>query len=175
MDGFNHLLNWKLLQGSHRFPGKDGGTCINEAALVAAGFEYKPITCAEDMPDCFSRPICRFALKLNDEADDVDRQRLLPFVARLACADTPDVERMRANYISSRSHRMMSFDQALDVLEGALAIGRRADSLAPEEVQGRMDAARANAPLSAVPRLKATGKPVMAKLKTWLGLEPEPT
>ena len=37
MDGFDHILNWKLKVGSHRFPGKDGGTCINEAALVAAG------------------------------------------------------------------------------------------------------------------------------------------
>jgi len=41
MDGFNHILNWKPKEGSHRFRGKDGGTCINEAALVAAGFEYR--------------------------------------------------------------------------------------------------------------------------------------
>jgi hypothetical protein len=32
MEGFDHLLNWKLKAGSHRFHGKDGGTCINEAA-----------------------------------------------------------------------------------------------------------------------------------------------
>ena len=38
MEGFEHILNWKLLRGSHEFPGKDGGTCINEAAIVAAGF-----------------------------------------------------------------------------------------------------------------------------------------
>ena len=38
MDGFDHILNWKLKAGSHQFPGPDGGTCINEAALVAAGF-----------------------------------------------------------------------------------------------------------------------------------------
>ena len=41
MDGFDHILNWKLKAGSHPFPGKDGGTCINEAALVAAGFDYQ--------------------------------------------------------------------------------------------------------------------------------------
>ena len=37
IDSFDHILNWKLKAGSHPFPGKDGGTCINEAALVAAG------------------------------------------------------------------------------------------------------------------------------------------
>jgi hypothetical protein len=70
MGEFDHILNWKLKQGSHPFPGKDGGTCINEAALVAAGFPYRPIRQAEDMPGCFSRPICNLAMKLNDEADD---------------------------------------------------------------------------------------------------------
>ena len=43
MDDFDHILNWKLKAGSHPFPGKVGGTCINEAALVAAGFEYRPV------------------------------------------------------------------------------------------------------------------------------------
>ena len=42
MDGFDHILHWKLTHGSHPFPGKNGGTCINEAAIVAAGFEYQP-------------------------------------------------------------------------------------------------------------------------------------
>ena len=41
MDGFDHILNWKLKIGSHPFPGKDGGTCINEAAIIAAGFAYQ--------------------------------------------------------------------------------------------------------------------------------------
>ena len=54
MDGFDHILNWKLKEGSHQFPGKDGGTCINEAAIVAAGFEYRPVRKVEEMPDCFS-------------------------------------------------------------------------------------------------------------------------
>jgi hypothetical protein len=66
MDTFDHLLNWTLKRGSHPFPGKDGGTCINEAALVAAGFEYKPIRTVENMPKYFSRPICRLAMLLND-------------------------------------------------------------------------------------------------------------
>ena len=36
MDAFGHILHWKLTHRSHPFPGKDG-TCINEAAIVAAG------------------------------------------------------------------------------------------------------------------------------------------
>src|SRR3712207_6349274 len=94
MQTFDHLLNWKLQVGSHRFPGKNGGTCINEAAVVAAGFAYQPVRRVDDMPECFSRPICRFAMMLNDQADDVDRQRLLPFVTRLACADRSEERRV---------------------------------------------------------------------------------
>jgi len=52
MKGFDHILNWKLLGGSHEFPGKDGGTCINEAAVVAAGFAYQPIHNVKNMPPC---------------------------------------------------------------------------------------------------------------------------
>jgi hypothetical protein len=50
MDGFDHILNWKLKAGSYPFPGKDGGTCINEAAIVAAGFPYQAVKNVEDMP-----------------------------------------------------------------------------------------------------------------------------
>jgi hypothetical protein len=99
MESFNNILNWKLKRGSHTFPGRDGGTCINEAAIVAAGFLYQPVGTVEDMPACFSRPICRLALQMNDAATDDERQQLLPFVTRLACADAPEVEKERESYI----------------------------------------------------------------------------
>lgn len=144
MEGFDHLLNWKLKAGSHCFPGPDGGTCINEAALVAAGFAYQPIRYETDMPECFSRPICCLAMELNDQASDEDRQRLLSFVTRLACADTPDIERQREDYILRHTSDCvrLSFGVGLKALEGALAIGRQADPLGPDEVQTRMDEAR---------------------------------
>jgi hypothetical protein len=126
MAGFHHILNWKLKEGSHSFPSKDGGTCINEAAVVAAGYEYRPIPNVEHMPICFSRPICRFAMRLNDDASDLERQQLLPFVMRLACADTREVERKRMAFISSHDRRGLTFQSRLGVLEGALAIGRQA-------------------------------------------------
>ena len=145
MDQFDHILNWKLQPGSHKFPGPDGGTCINEAAVVAAGFPYQPVRCIEEMPSCFSRPICRLALRLNDEATDKQRQRLLPFVTRLACADTEAVERKRAAYIHTRTSGRISFEEGVAVLEGALAIGRQADDLDAADVTSRMSTARSRA------------------------------
>lgn len=145
MDGFDHLLDWKLKRGSHPFPGLDGGTCINEAALVAAGFPYKPIRSAEEMPECFSRPICNLAIELNDQASDADRQRLLPYVTRLACADSPQIEAERSAYINRHLYdypHCFPFETGLRALVGALGIGRQADPLGPEEVRARMEAVR---------------------------------
>ena len=170
MDAFDHILNWKLKAGSHPYPGPDSGTCINEAALVAAGFEYRAIHSVEFMPECFSRPICRLAMRLNDDADDEQRQRLLPFVTRLACADTPEIEQERAAYITRQSRRWWggsSFERGLQVLEGALAIGRQADPLGPEVVQGRMDAARTGRRKPARPAA-VEEKPFFSKVKSWL-------
>ena len=139
---FNHILNWKLKQGSHPFPGPSGGTCINEAAIVAAGFNYRPVSSVEHMPQCFSRPICKLAMNLNDSANDSDRQKLLRFVTRLACADAPEIEKKRAAYIEKHLQTCHSFDERLQVLEGALMLGRQADTLAPARVLARMQNAQ---------------------------------
>jgi hypothetical protein len=77
------------------------------------------------MPDCFSRPICALAMQLNDEAGDGKRQLLLPFVARLASADTSEVERERELYISSRLRYHLPLQARLDILEGVLASDAR--------------------------------------------------
>jgi hypothetical protein len=145
MDHFDHILNWTLKPGSHTFPGQDGGTCINEAAIVAAGFAYQPVKSVDEMPACFSRPICRLAMRLNDEATEEQRQRLLPFVTKLACADTERVERERAVYIHRRISGRVSFEEGLAVLAGALAIGRQADALDAADVSTRMGTARSRA------------------------------
>ncbi|MGU3664533.1 hypothetical protein ACLBX9_10155 [Methylobacterium sp. A49B] len=172
MSDFDHILNWKLLRGSHEFPGPDGGTCINEAAVVACGFPYQRVGSVRSMPDCFSRPICQLALRLNDEATDADRQRLMPFVVRLACADTPTVERERTRYISTQLEfdpsysSPLHFDRALGVLEGALAIGRQADPLGLDETAGRLNAARGIVP----PKRRRVGL-LSRKAKGWLGLQ----
>jgi hypothetical protein len=170
MSNFEHILNWKLKRGSHPFPGPDGGTCINEAAVVAHGYPYRRVKSQRAMPPCFSRPICRLALYLNDEANDAQRQRLLPFVTRLACADTPAVEARREDYIRARINLdgalpiHTSFDEGIRTLEGALAIGRQAEAIAFDEVRDRMGAART---VPATPTQHIGGK-LSAKLKSWL-------
>src|SRR5262245_22059723 len=99
---WNKILNWRLLANSHKFPGPDGGTCINEAAIVAAGFEYRAVGSANDCPRCFSRVIAEYALRLNDAMPDDLRQALLtPYVVRLAgTADTQEIEVKRVIHIA---------------------------------------------------------------------------
>jgi hypothetical protein len=97
------------------------------------------------MPACFSRPICRLALWLNDNATEEDRQLLLPYVARLACADTPEIERLRQLYINSRATGRTTTQEGISILEGALAIGRQAETLAPDVTRARLDGAKEKA------------------------------
>jgi hypothetical protein len=112
---FRRMLDWRLLRGSHEFPGPDGGTCVNEAAIVAAGYRYRPVYRVRDLPGSFSRPIAMLALCLNDTLDDELRQELmLPFVTRLAgSADTPTIEMRRAQLVLERT--------AAEILAPALA------------------------------------------------------
>ena len=157
MDGFDHILNWKLKAGSHQFPGPDGGSCINEAALVAMGFEYRPIAGVHQMPSCFSHPICRLAMLLNDSVSDEERQRLLPYVTRLACAGTPEIERQRDAYIQAQMPKgRLSIEKGIEILEGALAIGRQAEPLMPEVARTRLEAMKGEAWLTAGKVLEPT-------------------
>src|SRR3954469_7452077 len=101
-------------------------------------------------------------MQLNDNASDAERQRLLPFVTRPACADTPAVEAKRSSFIRSKNVTAYSFEHGLRVLDG-LAIGRQADALGPVEARSRMDAVQSRAPR---PRSLADS-PVFSKIKSW--------
>src|SRR3954452_4045563 len=99
---FQRMLTWKLLRGSHEFPGPDGGTCVNEAAIVAAGYPYQPVRRIDDCPPSFSRPLALYAMCLNEIvlSDELRQELLMPFVTRLAgSADTLDVEMQRVGLI----------------------------------------------------------------------------
>jgi hypothetical protein len=103
---FTRILNWKILRGSHEFPGPDGGTCINEAAIVAAGYPYTPVRRIDDCPSSFSRPLALYAMCLNEIvlSDQLRQELLLPFVTRLAgSADSLDVEMARVALILQRT------------------------------------------------------------------------
>ena len=167
VQSFDTILNWKLKRGSHKFPGPDGGTCINEAAIVAAGFPYQPVRSAYDMPACFSRPICTLAIYLNDWCSDDERQQLLPFVTRLACADKPEIEQQREAYIALRIRYRLPLRGGLQILEGALAIGRQVDGLVPEEVTTRLQSVRQSATPPTAASTPAASSSKLAKLKAW--------
>ena len=94
------LLDWRLLTGSHEWPGPDGGTCINEAAIVVAGFHYSPVGGPEDFPPCFSTELGMLLLSLNDVLSDERRQKLMRFVLRLpGSKDVAKVERRRCRFL----------------------------------------------------------------------------
>lgn len=100
MKSITDILDWKLLSGSHKWPGPEGGTCINEAAVVVAGLEYRSVGGVNDLPSCFSPVIGAYLIKLNDDMTDASRQRLIEFAPRLSgSADTPAIEQQRLKYI----------------------------------------------------------------------------
>jgi hypothetical protein len=110
---------------------------------------------------------------LNDQTSDEQRQRLLPYVTRLACADTPEIESARAAHIHQHTRGYpygIPMGVGLEILDGALAMGRQADPLGPDEVLTRMDVAKSKvvkAPPSAPKRsLAATVKSWLARKET---------
>jgi len=139
---FDHILNWTLKDGSHNFPGPDGGTCINEAAIVAAGFPYRGVSEVEDLPDCFSRSVGQFLIGVNDMLPDEPRQLLLPLISRLSgSADTWRVERKRAALIYTR---MVGKKADHDAPRVEL-VGRAVTFLA-RQVMGRLQAVQVSIP-----------------------------
>lgn len=149
--GFDHILNWRLLAGSHPFPGPDGGTCINEAAVVAAGLPYQAIRSSADCPPCFSKPLAAYALGLNDAMPDAERPRLMAFVLRLAgSADRPEIEAARRDHLALESIRrvlapLCAEAGLADLAEACAAAADRATALAVAHAAAWQAGARAQA------------------------------
>src|SRR5262245_20459436 len=98
------LLDWKLLKGSHEWPGPDGGTCILEAAIVVAGRPYRAVRSSIDAPEDFSWVMSEYLLHLNDYLPDGARQCLIPFTTRLAgSAGCKEVEQQRRELVLSET------------------------------------------------------------------------
>jgi hypothetical protein len=79
------LSNLKLFRGTHGFPDSpEDGLCVNEAAILFAGYQYKSVDDAYDCPPCFSRVIATYALWCNEGMPHGLRNRFLkPFVERI--------------------------------------------------------------------------------------------
>ncbi len=69
------LADLVLDKGSHRKP--DEGMCVMEAAAYLAGEPWS------DRPTCVSGVLTNFAMSLNDNWDDDQRQKLIPFIPRM--------------------------------------------------------------------------------------------
>ena len=81
---FQQLANFRLARGSHKQPNKGGNICVNEAAVIAAGFQYREIRDVSCLPDCFSRPVSEYAIYLNDfMMHRVRNELLVPFITGL--------------------------------------------------------------------------------------------
>ena len=98
---FQQLANFRLARGSHKQPNKGGNICVNEAAVIAAGFQYREVKHASCLPDCFSRPVAEYAIYLNDfMMHRVRNELLMPFVTLLpGTSDAPWIEEERARFI----------------------------------------------------------------------------
>ena len=98
---FQQLANFRLARGSHKQPNKGGNICVNEAAVIVAGFHYREIRDVSCLPDCFSRPVSEYAIYLNDfMMHQVRNELLVPFITRLpGTSDAPWVEEERARLI----------------------------------------------------------------------------
>jgi hypothetical protein len=98
---FQQFANFRLARGSHKQPNKGGNICVNEAAVIAAGFRYREIRDVSCLPDCFSRPVSEYAIYLNDfMMHRVRNELLVPFITRLpGTSDAPWVEEERARLI----------------------------------------------------------------------------
>ncbi len=100
-------LRWKLLEGSHKWPGPSGGTCINEAAVVVAGFPYRRVTKTTDLPPCFCPVLSEWLISINDSCSDTFRQRLIRYVTRLAGSADPSNRLARQRLLITETYRQL--------------------------------------------------------------------
>jgi hypothetical protein len=90
-----NLWKYDLRRGNTDHPGNDA--CLYDAA--------KWITCGEigDDPPCACPVIRAYAIGLNDMLPDDQRQRLKPFILRVANNRDPESEPARAEYLIRRA------------------------------------------------------------------------
>lgn len=97
-------LNTTIKKGSHRLP--SDGSCTMEIACLAAGFGWTEVRSASDLPECMSRVIGAYVIRLNDAMPDDQRQRLMAFVPRLTTTRGTDAEEQaRAEYLVMNAAR----------------------------------------------------------------------
>ena len=87
------LTHLRLSSGAHKSP-KDGA-CIMELIGHVMGCGWT------DHPECTSPALAAFCRTFNDGLDDENRQRLLPYLHRIAGAKGTHEQEMKVAYISA--------------------------------------------------------------------------
>src|ERR1700689_1808758 len=107
-----------LAKGAHEYTWPIGPVCLLEAAIVAAGFPYRPVCSRADLPHSFSPSLSVYGIHLNEASPDHLRQDLLtPFITRLPfTASTFEVEAARAAFIALETCRRIISRFCRDVL-----------------------------------------------------------
>ena len=83
----------------------------------------------------------------------------------------PEVERKRQDYIDSQMRKeTFDIEKGIEILEGALTIGRQAEPLAPETARTRLEAVRGKIPAGS----SKADSPLLKKVKSWLTVKLEP-
>jgi hypothetical protein len=108
-----------LAKGAHEYMWPIGPVCLLEAAIVAAGFPYRPVHSRADVPDCFSPSLSVYGIHLNEASPDRLRQGLLArFITKLPfTTSTFEVEAARAAFIALETCRRIISPFCRDVLK----------------------------------------------------------
>jgi hypothetical protein len=111
-------VQFNLDAGSHKKLTKARKVCVMEAAIVMAGFPYRPVESAKDCPSSFSHTIARYGIVLNDSmADDLRQKLLSPLIVKLGPMDNnEEIERKRAELIVFETCRRIMSLFCVDVL-----------------------------------------------------------
>lgn len=115
--------------GSHNNPRY--GVCVNEAAIVVAGLKYKAVE--DEFPRCFSQPLAKILLELNDFITDNERQALVPFTVRLA--GSRDVKRVEQKRLKHIWFRLIGLEKAKNYRQAELILKKQLGSRNPSEVE----------------------------------------
>jgi hypothetical protein len=103
---FNDLTVFHLKVGGHYTP--DEGLCFMEAAAWLAGETHS------DRPDCVCPVIGAYTRVINDNLDDVARQKLVAYLPRVIGTRSPEHEQERAEYLAWQAIRVFA-PIALDI------------------------------------------------------------
>ncbi len=128
MFDLTRLTRFALGAGSHKDP--DDGLCAMEAVAWLEGLAHS------DRPDCTCPVIAEFVRGINDTMPAEERQRLIPFLPRLAGTVAPGHVWARAEHLARHA-----LQAAAPVALGA--IGLHAEAVAVRRAGNWVDAARA--------------------------------